>query len=208
MAFAMIKGEIMKIITVALLLLSATSTTGQWFEVHIECEAGSTPVSICNRPDGLGQSLAEAGATVYVWITDFGGDPLQGFPAEDIWLECVCSGTFGTCNPCGACADHSTDPNGMTVFADPLEAGGWCYEEGDSCFQVVVALFEFPVPNMNLYMNSADINGDLVVNIQDIAYFTQTLYGEYQYRADLMWDGVINLSDAVLMTQGNGMACP
>ena len=43
--------------------------------------------------------------------------------------------------------------------------------------------------------NSADLDGNGVANLTDIAAFTQILFGAYDYSADFLWDGVINLSD-------------
>jgi len=63
-------------------------------------------------------------------------------------------------------------------------------------------------PGLDIQHNSADISGDGVANITDIALFTQVLFGAYSYSCDFVYDGIINISDVALMTQGNGAECP
>ncbi len=59
--------------------------------------------------------------------------------------------------------------------------------------------------------NSADINGDLLVNLSDIVAFTQLLGGDFSthplYAGDFNNDTLINLSDIVRMTGGIGTGC-
>ena len=49
---------------------------------------------------------------------------------------------------------------------------------------------------------------DIVVNMVDVAMFTQVYFGDYDYACDFIWDGVVNLADVAVMTQGLGAACP
>lgn len=51
-----------------------------------------------------------------------------------------------------------------------------------------------------LTLRSPDINGDLLVNLTDIVLFVPT-FDDYQAWADFWPDGVINLSDMVIMAQ-------
>ena len=55
--------------------------------------------------------------------------------------------------------------------------------------------------------NSADINGDLSVNLTDIVAFSQAMTGGYAYYADFNNDGSLNLSDIVRLAGGNGVSC-
>jgi hypothetical protein len=56
--------------------------------------------------------------------------------------------------------------------------------------------------------NSPDLNGDLAVNLTDVSHFVGSFFGTYDYASDFQWDGVINLSDIVLLAQGLGSECP
>jgi hypothetical protein len=58
-----------------------------------------------------------------------------------------------------------------------------------------------------LYVNSPDINGDLVVDLSDIALFSSDLNGTYNYRSDFNYDGNVNLSDIGVLSAGMGATC-
>jgi hypothetical protein len=60
---------------------------------------------------------------------------------------------------------------------------------------------------VELYINSPDINGDLVVSLSDVGLFSADLYGSYNYRSDFNFDGVINLSDNGIFASAFGIGC-
>ena len=47
---------------------------------------------------------------------------------------------------------------------------------------------------LNLIYNSTDMNGDLLVNLTDVALFIPLL-GSTSYEADYNFDGIVNLTD-------------
>lgn len=162
-------------------------------------------------PDGSGQSFDRAflpyggyeDATITLTLLDGLDNPISNFPREDIWLESrdggmvICSG--GT-NP-----DTNTDVNGMTVWANPLFAGG----HSEAVTEVLVNGSTLDLtPGVNLNINSPDLNGDLVVNLSDVQIFSADFYSEYQFRSDFFRDGMINLSDLVPLSYAIGTACP
>ena len=60
-----------------------------------------------------------------------------------------------------------------------------------------------------LLVNSPDLNGDLTVNLQDVALFAEDFFSApYELRSDLHFDRVINLSDLSVMTGKVGKTCP
>lgn len=204
--------------------LSAVATAGIPWVGQIVCNAVAE-ASVFMRPDGGGAALDEArlagggatDATVHVQLVDPNWVPVQYFPGEDIWLQfAVEPGTARGCAnspsfPGGSFrADHATDADGWTEWLLPLRGGGW------SAGPVTVYLNGMPAqdpdqyvhPPLDLRTNSPDLNGDLVVNLSDIVYFTQDLTGAYQYRSDYDWDGVVNLTDVVYFAQGIGVECP
>jgi hypothetical protein len=64
-------------------------------------------------------------------------------------------------------------------------------------------------PGMDIQFNSADINGDLVVNLVDVGAFSGPYgSGTYQYALDFRWDGVLNLADVARLSVGLGTTCP
>ena len=57
--------------------------------------------------------------------------------------------------------------------------------------------------------NSADINADGLVNLSDVQLFAADFYDvSYNFRSDLAFDAVVNLSDIVPLAQAFGGACP
>ncbi|HOX24399.1 MAG TPA: dockerin type I domain-containing protein [Candidatus Krumholzibacteria bacterium] len=175
--------------------------------------------SVWNLPGGSGSRFDEAfapgGATVNATITltliDTNGDPIANYPAEDIWLET--SGVlqqFGSLVFCtdGTVADADTDENGQTLWLQALKAGG--YTIGETVI-IIIAGSPLAGGGLLLVFNSADINGDLVVNLSDIVAFTQLLGGDFsqnpEFAGDFNNDGTINLSDIVRMVQGIGTNC-
>ena len=152
-----------------------------------------------------GLALADTGVPYVGYInTDF---------YEDIWLE----GETPTLFSCGGIGnynsgfnpDSDTDANGETTFTTSLAGGGWTegpvwvYLNGNRAMGPDWIVH----PPVSLRMNSADISGDGQVNLVDVAYFAENFFGEYHYRCDFYWDGVLNLSDLGKLAQGIGHNC-
>jgi len=145
-------------------------------------------------------------ATITLTLLDTNGDAIYLYPFEDLWLQTSGGGLVYCAG--GTVADGSTDINGQTTWTIPLRAGG--HTEGETT-QVYVAGSPLNGSGLNITYNSADLNGDLQVNLADITGFTQVLNGNYanypKYAGDFNNDDSINLSDAVRMTAGNGTHC-
>ena len=60
---------------------------------------------------------------------------------------------------------------------------------------------------LDLQVNSPDINGDITVDLQDIAIFAGDLTG-YSFRSDFNLDDTLDLSDISLFTGWLGSTCP
>ncbi len=175
-------------------------------------------------PDGSGPNLTATrirdgagtvvNATVLVAIRDSDGQWVQGCPAADIWLEAL-HGGLAFCANHGAIADESTtyyrtpalnpaDPQPprwewSTTFSGPFHGGGHTDPaSGDEVVVMTASTGATPLPGhlSDLQMNSAVINGDLAVNLDDIPLFVHDYYlGPYDFRSDLLPDNVVNLSD-------------
>jgi len=169
--------------------------------------AGSDGAVVFVVPSGAGNPLTEGrlgGATVDATLTltvvNAMGDPIANYPADDMWIVST-GGGLVACDV--ITADGLTDVNGQAVWVQSPNAGGSSLGE---MVQAFVA--GDPVPDTaDIAFVSADLNGDLLVNLSDITVFTQAL-AAYNAAADFNADGVVNLSDITLMTQGIGQVCP
>lgn len=197
--------------------LDDTTTVGfsPWMET---VQSPGQPASLFSLPSGGGrpfaQALTQGGGTVdatlvmVLWSDQPGwGDPVPFFPAEDMWLA-TNDGLLAPCNG-GTIADANTDATGRTVWAAPLAAGGRCdVGSGDRLLVMVNGEVAADLTALGLRLNSADLNGDGLVNLADVGLFVSDLYGAYAYRSDFFWDGVVNISDAGFMSTGLGSQCP
>lgn len=164
-------------------------------------------------PDGSGPPVTEAltgdgtvvDATIHVTIIGNcnGDDPVANFPFEDMWLESIGGGLV----PCqgGATADSNTDVEGHTQWSLPLRAGG--YDEGN-CRVVVNGVWMGNAAGLTLNFNSPDMNGDREINLSDVGQFSVDYFGPYEFRADFIHDGVVNLSDLSALAGSVGKSCP
>lgn len=205
------------ILVLIICALSATLAAANQPMIYVEnlTPQNTEEASIFVLPDGSGPSLAEAmlfggqiadASVTLNLITDYGGE-VANYPLEDIWLqsdsrsEVACTISF--------LADGDTDASGATAFASSLVGGGstegpiWVIYNGS---KAMYDLYQYHPP-LQLRINSADINGDLTVNLSDVTLFTTDFYGSYNYRSDFHWDGVLDLSDVVKMATGLGRSC-
>jgi len=169
--------------------------------------AGTDGATVFTLPNGAGSAFTNAklngttvNATLTLIVVNSDGNPIASYPAEDMWLVTTAGGLV-TCS--NQYADGPTNANGEAVWQQPLNGGGNSLAEAA---QAIIA--GDPVPDTALvHFVSADINGDLVVNLSDITVFTQAL-NTFNPDADFNNDDVVNLSDITLMTQGIGTVCP
>lgn len=224
--FGIPKGDAMKILQATVLTLLVAAHPGSlamadtgipwvgWIEPTSSQEA-----SVFVLPDGSGPPLTEAklygglpvDATIVVGLTDNAGYPIPYFPWQDIWLDAEVPTDFVcmTSSTHGFSADANTDTNGETLFATSLAGGGWSegpmwvYLNGDRAIHPGFWVH----PPVALRFNSADIDGDGVVNLTDVSYFAIDFYGAYNYRSDFLWDGTLNLADVQLLAAGVGIGC-
>lgn len=163
---------------------------------------------VYNRVNGAGYAFTQAhqagGAvvdgTITLTLVNYLGDPLPNHPAEDFWLTTTLNGLVFPAG--GTIADAATNASGITVWQQPLAAGGCTVTEGVVVLVEGLPLNQAPV---DLKFVSADINGDLLVNISDLSSFAAAYSGVYSACADLSYDGLINISDLTLFSQAYGI---
>jgi len=171
---------------------------------------GNETLSLFCLPDGTGDAFAEAylqggaraDATITLIINDWYGNPIAHFPAEDIWIASQDRGMV----PCGnaAFADADTDAAGETRWSRPLSAGG---HSQTLCIVYINGDALTSNGGLPLSFNSADIDGNGVVNLTDAGFFTSYL-GGWSYAGDFNNDGVVNISDAGMIAGSLGTSCP
>ena len=167
-------------------------------------------VSLFVVPDGGGRELTrafdqfgnEVDATISVTLIDNMGQPVPDYPVEDMWLE----SSDSELNLClqGSWADEPTDAAGQTSWTAPLLGGG---SSQAGCL-VMINGEPLSFTPLNLRFNSADINGDLQVGLVDVTLFAGDFYGNYQYRSDFNFDGILDLIDVVFLADAMGRSCP
>ena len=176
------------------------------------------PLSLFSIPDGTGNPLTLAfdqngqlvdGTLTIQFFDSFPpwGNPVPYFPREDIWLMDL-DDDLVLC-PSGTIPDSDTDMDGRTTFTGPFFLGGHVEPGGGNEVVFFINGWVLDSPALAaLRFNSADLDGDLSVNLTDIYLFTQAYYGPYEYSADFRWDGVVNLSDLAFLASSVGANCP
>jgi hypothetical protein len=181
---------------------------------------GAIPVSAYHLPNGSGDRFDLVrvfgggdlvDGTVTLTLLDGAGTPIHLYPGEDLWVDSA-NGGIVYC-PGGTVADGATDVNGQTTWATAILAG-LCEEYIPGVtggLDVIINGTRLNQPPLPYGFNSSDLNGDLTVNITDVVIFA-AIYdaypGTYDYCGDFYWDGIINISDIVLLAAGFNTACP
>jgi hypothetical protein len=202
--------------------------TGQNSSGRIVDSAGnpiSVPISMFLVPNGSGTPFTNCwewpgipvSVEIRTTIRDASG-PVGGVPVDRIRLEeAAPSPTVIWCNdafyppPAHApnLADMPTDAMGRTRFTMAYHGGGWA--RSPTYVWVLepsgtwARISGFP---LDLSYNSADINGDLIVNLADVSIFAGDYFGAYDYRSDFNFDGVLNLTDVAIFAPTIGASCP
>jgi hypothetical protein len=180
--------------------------------------AETNPVSVYSMPNGAGDGLANcylyggapANATITLTLVDGTPNPINLYPFEDMWIASADGGLVAC--PGGTVADGgSTNAAGQTTWTGAFNAGGWSDQAAGAAVAGAIiiingdALTQAPLP---IYFNSADITGDLVVDISDVTVFAGDYFGVAAYRSDFYWDGTMDVSDVVKLAPAFGTACP
>lgn len=176
--------------------------------------ADRLPVSLFTVPDGSGMPLSDCvlqggertDATIEFVIQDGDGLPVAGVPAEEIWLEST-GGGLVTCAG-GALADGPTDATGLARFSGPLHGGGATTDDGSDRLVVVIQGAGSFETGRLILVNGPDLDGDLVVDLNDVVAFARIWFGSYDYAADFDWDGAITTADLARLAGAMRARCP
>lgn len=183
-------------------------------------------VALFSVPDGSGRPLSEAevwsgvpgeaattiDATIEVRLTNERGEPLVGYPAEKIGVRST-QGGWSQCDGNRLIADADTDADGNTTISGALFGRGSSLpgellrldlDDPDLSTVAYIAAGS----GLEVRVNSADINGDGTVDLVDLGEFAADFDGDYDFRSDFVWDGVVNLSDVGRLAEGYATSCP
>jgi hypothetical protein len=153
------------------------------------------------EPDGSGPSLSERGLTISVTLLVAPNTPVAGYPWQDIYVwNLPGESSFNMCQG-GAFASANTDAQGKTTIEGPFAAGG-CSNVGLQVYIAGVPLDPLVSPPLDITVVSADLNGDLTVDLDDLVrvpggFANLFLNGGYDWEVDLNTDDVENILDVV-----------
>jgi hypothetical protein len=200
------RTPIVLFMTIAMALSTAAdvATSGGIDNSYATIAPGGEGSVLYNRIDGAGYPFTAAhlpdgsvvDATITLTLLDDYGQPIPHHAGEDFWLDTSAGGLVYPAG--GTIADGPTDENGQTRWRNPLAAGGCSVGE---TVHVMVAGQPLNQPGLHLAFVSADINGDMVVNLADLSIFAAAYLGDYDECADLFVDGGMTLSDLSLFSQ-------
>jgi hypothetical protein len=185
------------------MLLGLTGVASAGIPSEVESSAVSAGGTVLITPAGTGGSIANAGATVTVTVLDAGLLPVPNFPFQDIWLgnDGVSGDNIALCQG-GSTADANTNASGITTIGGVISGGGY----GTST-QVYINGTPLAQAPLAVALNSPDINGDLVVNLNDFSAFGVD-FSTGEFRSDFVFNGVVDLADFSRFGQTFGETCP
>lgn len=151
---------------------------------------------------------------IMVRVIDPAGAPVPNIPRCDFWLiDCDPLNDMILCVPSVMSTNAATDTDacGDTQMLGPISAGGCA----DGLSVVVQGqIIQDPLTGcttdlcLPFAIRSPDINGDLMVSIQDLAIFAQSYPPQpYSQCVDLNGDGTIGLQDLALFAAHFGHSC-
>ncbi len=208
------------------LFYSGLTTAAPTPEIHVAVSSavGTTPVLLRCQPDGGGDPLTLAqqsncpadptlvDATITVTLTDEAGDPVVGFPAEQITVASELGG-WVQCPDLVLQADGPTNASGQTTISGVLYAGGSSAADELMLVNVddptvVGTTYPGGLDGLQYWVNSSDANGDLATTLSDVTLFAQSFFTTYDRAFDFVWNCSFNLSDVTKLAQGVSTACP
>jgi hypothetical protein len=172
----------------------STATTAAGTQVSVFC------TNVLGTSKTLLQAQTAAGvitdATITLTLLDGNGDPIFNYPFEDLWLATSLNG-FVSCSP--SLPIGNTNQLGITTFVGANLGKGHSDRLG-GVERCVVMISGTPLSGsgLDILFNSADINGDNIVNSLDLGLFVSALkgiVGTDPYHGNLQYDAAVNSLD-------------
>lgn len=187
----------------SMILGLSTANAGVPSTVQSTASGPTTATQILITPAGLGDILGGVpGGTVTVTVRDADGNPIAGYPFQDMTLDDIGNGDLNIC-PGGSVADANTNASGVSTFTGAIAGGGF----SQAGVQVYLGGNPLAGAALPFEVNSPDITGDRVVNVQDLGQFS-TDFGSNTFKSDFSGDGVVNLSDVGIFSVAFLEVCP
>lgn len=183
------------------MVLGLTGVATAGIPDETQSTASSAGGVVLITPAGTGGSIADAGATITVTVLDQGGLPVANFPFQDIYLGHPGDNSIALCQG-GSTADFNTNASGVTTISGVISGGGW-----STTTQVYINGTPLTQAPLAVGLNSPDINGDLIVNLNDFSAFGSD-YNTTAFRSDLVYNGSVNLADFSRFGQTYFEQCP
>jgi hypothetical protein len=168
--------------------------------------------------DGSGSSMGAGGVTVTVTVRDGNGDPVVGYPFQDMWMGDDAGGTEITLCNGGSTAAANTNAAGVAFFTGAIAGGGTTNVGAGGGMQVYLAGAALNGLTLPLSASNPDLNGDLAVTSSgDLfpvpgGFANLYLNPVYDLEDDFNCDGTENLLDvtrfAGQVTAVVPVACP
>jgi hypothetical protein len=160
---------------------------------------GATPECYFACPKGDTNNFVTEGFWFDFTINDIAGLPIEGIPFSDFWVV-DCDGVRNlTYCPQPAVANNNTDVNGQTRMSlTTLAVGGCANGLTPVCQGYLLQQLVPPCTNycFQIQVRSADMTGDLVVNIADLGLFaTYFPPNPYNECGDFDCGGAVNIGD-------------
>lgn len=189
------------VLILALLCIAAPAPAGIPCEILTAWVEGEPQFAVIS-PGGGAPSLTEQGIVIHVEIMDCTYTPIANFPFQDIWVSDIGNGELNICQG-GSVADANTGEDGQTTISGHI-FGGDHTENGTMVYVNGLQVENGPLP---LDFVSPDINGDLIVNLNDFSLFGMD-YSTTAPRSDLVHNGLVDLADFARFGQHYGEQCP
>jgi hypothetical protein len=177
----------------------------------VSAYAGAGQAVLFNAPNGDGQdfdhaadatTFADTPAGITLTVLDGLMQPIENFPAEDMWLESQDGGMVFCAG--GTTADFNTNAAGQTGWFASLRAGG----HSQAVTEVMISGAALTSGTLPIAYNSADLDGSGKVDLADLSDFAADFYGAYNFRSDFQYDTVIDILDVVRLSETFGAECP
>jgi hypothetical protein len=178
-----------------------------------ETQSTASSASGCLQvvPNGTGDALSSKGLTVTVTVLDGNGDPIAGYPFQDVGLADNVGGADVTLCTSGWLSSANTNAAGVTTITGAGFAGG-STQGGMRATLAGVRITNGPALDIDVV--SPDMDGDLDVDLLDLSavptgFAARFLNGVYDFQSDYTCDGAENLLDVVEFSFANGVGiCP
>lgn len=190
-------------------------------------DSGTTPVNtaryftspegnLVGQPDPILPIRSGWGWWITICAVDQFLDPIPFIPASDVWLvDCgpceVIFDVFFCLGSASSNADSMTNSAGKTTMSLTAILGGGCttdlavvvqsttlLDTADGCFSELCCPVDF---------RSTDINGDGIVNVQDVGAFSIDLAAGVGKRSDYNFDNIVNVQDVGRFSFHLGACC-